>query len=107
MIVYLVCFGRQPDSHFGHYLGVASSEAAIDLRAVPHGAGVRRLPAGAPDGILVDVWEAADEPGAWARRDQLAKQGSRARLCSICNPGNSRGSGRGNYARKRKEVVTP
>lgn len=93
MIVYLVCFGEGP-AWFGHYLGVAARERDIDLRAVPHGAGVRRLTEGQPDGVLVDVWEAADEAGAWARRDQLARQGSRARLCSICNPGNRRGSGR-------------
>ena len=103
MLVYLVCFAQPSTGWFAHYLGVAPSEASINLRQVPHGAGWRSLPSGAPDGVLVDVWEAADEAGAWARRDQLAKQGSRARLCSICNPGNSRGAGRGNYVRKRKE----
>jgi hypothetical protein len=101
MVVYLVCFAAGPGTGWlAHHLGVAASESDINLRQVPHGAGWRSLPLEAPSGVLVDVWEAADEPSAWARRDQLAKQGSRARLCSICNPGNSRGNGRGNYPRK-------
>lgn len=96
MIVYLIHWDA--DTGYGrHYLALAPSEAAINVQGpIPHGHGVRRAPAGnqtPPMGILADVWETTSPADARALLVRLRKQGSRARLCSVCNPGNARGSG--------------
>lgn len=99
MIVYLLHYAAD---HVGsHYLGVAEDEAAIPLGEVPHGQGARH-PAGA---TVADVWEVADAAQAGRLRAKLARQGSRARLCSICSPGNARGAGRGNWLRGARQTV--
>lgn len=86
-----------------HYLGIEpAGEAAIDVQTARHGLGWRDLPPGA---IVSDVWEADSLPAASQLLVKFQKQGSRARLCSICNPGNNRGGGRGNYERRARVRV--
>jgi hypothetical protein len=81
-----------------HYLGTAASEGAIDVEQLTHGRGARPGPPGA---TIADVWEAETEQAAHALYRRLRRQGGRRRLCSVCSPGNSRGSGRGNYVRRK------
>ena len=99
-VVYLVHFDT-PVRHARHFLGVAASEAAIDIAA-----DVARTPilragaaAGAAAGAVTDVWEAGSLADALTLREAFRRQGSRARLCSVCNPGNSRGAGTGKWDR--------
>jgi hypothetical protein len=95
-IVYLLHFtrGGRMDTH---YLGVAESEAAIDTSRRPHGHGVRLFPNHVGEVYVADVWEVGSQAEAEQLREKFRKQGSRKRICSVCNPGNSRGAGRGNW----------
>lgn len=97
--VYLLHWPR-PDGRLGrHYLGLAASEAAIDLTAVPHGRGLRARRLRGPTPILADVWDLPSMAAAVAFRDKLRRQGGGGRKCSICAPGNARGEGRGRWIR--------
>lgn len=104
--VYLLHF-HMPYKNAGHYLGV--TEMAWDARIAAHRAGERTIPllrallVSGGDFLLADVWEAATMPEAVQLVQRLRKQGSRARICSLCNPGNYRGVGRGNWPRLRGE----
>lgn len=98
MIVYLLHYDS-PTGQAGHYLGTADDESAIDLSKVRHGHGWRSPPA---RGVTIaDVWEVEDVAAADALRRRLSAQGGRARLCSVCSPGNGRGLGRGKYERRK------
>ncbi len=103
MIVYLLHY---PDSAgLGHYLGQAASEVAINPHAVPHGRGWRHVAEGDDLPVVADVWESATTEAHQTLYSKLSQQGSRRRLCSICNPGNARGAGRGNWEREPAEEV--
>lgn len=99
-IVYLLHYSR-PFTRAGHYLGIARSEREISTQHARHGAGWRRL-AGA-EATIADVWECADAREAEALYGRLKRQGGRARLCSVCSPGNSRGAGTGRYPRQKAD----
>ena len=100
MIVYLLHY---PDSAgLGHYLGQATSEVAINPYAVPHGRGWRPAPQDGTIPVVADVWEVDTAEAQQAVYNRLSRQGSRRRLCSICNPGNARGAGRGNWERQKE-----
>ena len=98
MIVYLLHYPN--GNQLGHFLGLADSELAIDPYSIPHGRGMRQLAEGEELPVVADVWE-DDDPEALY--DKLRRQGSRRRLCSICNPGNARGAGRGKWERQPAE----
>lgn len=98
MIVYLLHYPN--GNQLGHYLGFADSELAIDPHAVPHGRGWRRVGEGSDAPVVADVWESDTVKAQHALYDKLSRQGSRRRLCSVCNPGNARGAGRGNWERQ-------
>lgn len=100
MIVYLLHYPN--GNELGHYLGFAESEVTIDPHAVPHGRGWRKVTEGEMP-VVADVWESTTVKAAHALFDKLSRQGSRRRLCSICNPGNARGAGRGNWERDKGE----
>jgi hypothetical protein len=53
--------------------------------------------------VVADVWEVDTAEAQQAVYNRLRRQGSRRRLCSICNPGNARGAGRGNWEREPVE----
>lgn len=81
--VYLLHFER-PFRHAQHYLGWAQN---LDARLAHHadGSGANLLKHVRAAGIgwtLVRTWAPADRN----RERQLKNQGSRARLCPICNP---------------------
>lgn len=101
MIVYLLHYPN--GAELGHYLGVAASEVAVNPYAVPHGRGWRHAPPGGDLPVVADVWEVDTAKAAHTLHEKLKRQGSRRRLCSICNPGNARGAGRGNWERQPAE----
>lgn len=98
-IVYLLHFLESPNGHHRHLLGVAEGEHEIPREALPYGRGTQP----APPNQVADVWDMPTPEAAEALAVKFRKQGSRRRLCSICNPGNARGSGTGNWTRKRGE----
>lgn len=98
MIVYLLHYPN--GAGLGHYLGQAPSEVAINPHAVPHGRGWRHVAPGDELPVVADVWEVDTTEWQQAVYKKLRRQGSRRRLCSICNPGNARGAGRGNWERE-------
>lgn len=55
---------------------------------------------GAADGQVADVWECETQEAAGELLAKFRRQGSRRRLCSVCNPGNARGAGRGRWERR-------
>jgi hypothetical protein len=115
-LVYLLCFAHSPYKHARHYLG-ATGMALEDRVAAHRGETLHEgdksygrsaklitalLQAGG-DFVVADVWETDTRAEAFELERRLKKQGSRARLCSICNPGNTRGTGTGNWPRQRPE----
>ncbi len=101
MIVYLLHYPNYPNgAGLGHYLGQAASEVAINPYAVPHGRGWRHVAEGDDLPVVADIWESDTAEAQQAVYNRLRQQGSRRRLCSICNPGNARGAGRGNWERQ-------
>lgn len=97
-IVYLL---HTPGARwFAHYLGTAAAEDEIDVEVIPHSRGVRTPPSEAARPVIADVWEASSMAEARRLFTKLSKQGSRRRLCSICSPGNARGSGTGRWVRQ-------
>lgn len=117
-IVYLLCFAHSPYKHAMHYLG-ATGMPLEDRIAAHRGVTtfegdtrygrpaklITALLAAGGDFIVADVWETATRAEAFALERQLKKQGSRARICSRCNPGNARGAGRGKYPRLPRETA--
>lgn len=100
-IVYLLHFDR-PGSYGTHTIGIATSETTIDLTTAAVGRGGRgKIDLSAYHPIVADVWECARTHDAAILLAKFRKQGSRSRLCSICHPGNARGSGRGNWQRRQ------
>lgn len=99
--VYLLHFPAasitDPGGLGGHFLGTAAGRVGNVPDVIVRGTGASLTPAGA---VVADVWECPDVASAACLRDRLARQGSRRRLCSICNPGNARGSGRGNWRKQ-------
>ena len=114
--VYLLHF-HQAFKHARHYLGATGMPLEDRLAAHKqtteyagdrsYGRPARLLVAAGAAGVsweLADVWETETRAEAFELERRLKKQGSRARLCSICNPGNGRGGGKGKYPRKAKDV---
>ena len=100
-LVYLYHFSN-PQLHAGHYLGAGGPNALTELQVPTRGFG-RTLALSTRLAEVADVWETATLEEAHALAAKFRKQGSRRRLCSICNPGNGRGQGRG---RGRKVATT-
>ena len=103
--VYLICYRHAPlplgQHRAWHYLGV-SAYLVQDLRqldtsrmaAAGRRAVLQAIEMGA--GLdLVDVWPADSLASAVALRQRIVNGGGGVRACSICNPGNGRGNGRG------------
>lgn len=101
-IVYLLHADRPTAAGWRHYLGVAAAEADVSTATARHASGHRQLPAGM---AIADVWECASPAEADALRAKLARQGSRAGMCSICTPGNARGLGRGRWDRQGRKAT--
>lgn len=115
-LVYLLCFAHSPYKHARHYLGATGM--TLEDRVSAHrgettfegdrsyGRSAKLITAllqAGGDFVVADVWETDTRAEAFVLEKRLKKQGSRARLCSICNPGNSRGVGTGNWPRLRPE----
>ena len=115
-LVYVLHFTR-PYKHARHYVGATGlpmEEREAAHRGVvlhegdePYGRAAKLVKALLRDGgdfVIADVFETDTLAQAFELEKRLKKQGSRARLCTICNPGNGRGLGRGknrNGCRKR------
>jgi len=110
-IVYLLHF-TQKYVHAGHYLGATGM--TLEDRVAAHrgvttfegdrsyGRSAKLISAllhAGGDFVVADVWETDTRAEAFELERRLKKQGSRARLCSICNPGNCRGVGTGRWPR--------
>lgn len=106
-LVYVLHF-TQPYKHARHYVGatglpIEEREAAhrgVVLHAgdAPYGRAavlVKALLASGGDFVIADVFETTTLAEAFELEKKLKRQGSRARVCTICNPGNGRGLGRG------------
>lgn len=118
-LVYLLCFAHSPYKHARHYLG-ATGLSIEDRVAAHRGVALHEgdrsygrpakliaaLLAAGGDFVVADVWETDTRAEAFELEKRLKKQGSRARLCSICSPGNVRGTGTGNWPRTRPEGET-
>jgi len=116
--VYLLCFAKTPLAHARHYLGMTTLPVAERLLAHrginrPDGSSYGRpakimtavMDAGG-DFVLADTWECSSKAEAYAFERRLKKQGGGARCCSICNPGNGRGGGRGRNRYGMEEAAT-
>lgn len=100
-LVYLYHFAS-PQLHAGHYLGAGGPDALTNRQVPTRGFG-RALAQHAAVSEVADVWETETIEEAHALAAKFRKQGSRRRLCSICNPGNGRGQGRG----RGRKVAAP
>lgn len=96
--VYLLHF-TSPLTHARHYLGCARPPTVINVAAMRHGRGWKALEGAGVQ--LADVWELDSWPATEELYARLKRQGGRARICSICNPGNGRGNGKGRYERRK------
>jgi hypothetical protein len=113
--VYLLHF-TTPYKHARHYLGATGMPLENRLAAhrqtteyegdSSYGRPARLLVAAAAAGVdwvLADVWETTTRAEAFELERALKRQGGRARLCSICSPGNGRGGGKGRYPRTPRD----
>jgi hypothetical protein len=106
--VYVLHF-PQPVAHSAHYIGVTGETTPPTLATLVEQPGRARnlfkaLSRRGGGFVVADEFETPTLAEAYALERKLKQQGSRARLCSICNPGNGRGLGRGknrNGCRKR------
>lgn len=114
--VYLLHFST-PFKHARHYLGATGKPLEERLAAhrgvrlhegdSTYGRPAKLLTAvlqSGGDWEVADVWETSTRAEAFELERRLKKQGSRARLCSICSPGNSRGNGRGKWPRPTRDT---
>jgi len=95
--VYVLHF-TQAYLHAKHYIGMTTLPIADRLarhRTARGAALLRRLLASGGDFILADTWECATPEEARTLEKSLKRSGGASRCCSICKPGNGRGSGRG------------
>jgi predicted GIY-YIG superfamily endonuclease len=98
--VYLLCFAHNPYQHARHYLGVSTQP--LEQRLAAHRGDsrygrpavlMRALRKAGGTFILADVWDCASAEDAFALERRLKKQANGSRICSICSPGNRRGTG--------------
>jgi len=97
--VYLVCFAHNPYKHARHYLGLGDPEAPGASSGL-----VRAVVAAGGTVTVADVWDCRDLEEATAFLRQLQRQRSADRLCSICHPGNRRGTGQVGRPRTRLQA---
>lgn len=93
-LVYVLHFTR-PYRHAKHLIGATTRDESDHL----YGATTALLQALRHDGgdiVIADIFDTETLAQATELAAKLRRQGSRARVCSICNPGNGRGLGRGN-----------
>lgn len=96
--VYVLCFARTPYKHARHYLGMTVLPIADRVARHRTGRGARLLRQVLDNGgdfELADTWDCATAEEARTFERVLKRQGGGSRCCSICNPGNGRGAGRG------------
>lgn len=111
-IVYLLHFDR-PYKGCQHYLGTTTLPLETRLAALrspdrfaevyprAHVPGLVRAAVQAGcTWVLADVWELPTQAEAFTLLRRLRRHGSRGRLCSVCAPGNMKGS---RMARRPKE----
>lgn len=107
--VYLLCFAHNPYKHARHYLGMTTMGVAARI-AIHRGESSEGTPAklltalreAGGSFVVADVWDCLTKKDAYQLEHQLKGIGNGGRLCSICSPGNRRGTGL--VGRRRKEV---
>lgn len=104
--VYVLCFAKTPYKGAKHYLGYTTLVIAdrIKRHRSKYGARlIKVLLAAGGDFVLADTWDCENEDEARKLEKALKRQGGGARCCSLCNPGNGRGAGRG----RNRYGITP
>lgn len=112
--VYLLCFAHNPYKHAQHYLGMTTLGVEERIRAhrgeTEIGRPAKLLAALGEAGgtfVVADIWDCLTRKDAYALERQLKRIGNGRLLCSICNPGNRRGTGLVGRRRKELAQVTP